>query len=47
VYGQVELSHCYRYHASGALAEAVITSAADETIVAFDEAGMRRVERSC
>lgn len=46
VYGQVELTHCYSYYANGMLAQAVICSRDDETTLAFDESGARRVEHS-
>lgn len=40
VYGEVELLHCYRYHANGALQQAEITDADGEiTVLAFDESG--------
>lgn len=39
-YGEVELSHRYRYYESGVLREAVITNADEEvTVVTLDERG--------
>lgn len=40
IYGEVELRHCYSYHANGALSEAEITDAdAEVTVLRFDEQG--------
>lgn len=40
VYGDIELSHRYTYHDSGALQRAEITDADEElTVLDFDEAG--------
>ena len=43
VYGEIEMSHRYAYHASGALARAEITDADGETtVLEFDESGAPR-----
>lgn len=41
-YGEVELSHRYDYHASGALRRAEITQDEDVTVLEYDEDGRRR-----
>ena len=39
VYGDVQLSHRYDYHANGALKQAVIVMDEDTTVLVFDESG--------
>ena len=42
VYGEVELTHSYGYHASGALARAVVAMLDEEpSVLLYDEAGRR------